>query len=489
MHGRFRLFRAAAVPQLRCTVRWRVVRLRLAPSGLTNTGGRARGPHASALLLEALRSPGRRRRGPAAPRAARCRGARWVEASTTGAAQPSSWARSQLTAVTHQRSPGTSPGNRYCGIGRAQVVADRALVLEELRGDDGADRVAAEVLGTGGAAAVAVEARHRVGAARLQIAAEHVEVGHGRQSRVVPRQTGVVDGRRCRDPPPAATVPAGRGHRHCVPHPAAAAGSRWPDPSSSASSPVNRPPASGCCSPTTASWCCPSGTATSSCTPTASRPHLRTLTPLRVDTDGRRGGRRHRAPRLGTDGDLGGISVGGRRSRDLGHGTGLRDRLGDARVPAGRRRVRAPRHHDHPRRAADRCVGAGCSSRSANPTRELELRRPGGGDVTWHVLPAGSPPGDALVDAVMSTADRAPTRGCGRPARRRRCSASGATSSRPSACRARSARVRGYWKHGRAGRRRRRLDCGARPRTSRAGRPRRLDGDATARRARPAPRW
>ena len=27
-----------------------------------------------------------------------------------------SLARSQLTAVTHQRSPGTSPGKRYCGI-------------------------------------------------------------------------------------------------------------------------------------------------------------------------------------------------------------------------------------------------------------------------------------------------------------------------------------------------------------------------------------
>ena len=41
----------------------------------------------------------------------------WVDASTIGAAAPSSWARSQLMAVTHQRSPGTRPGNRYSGIG------------------------------------------------------------------------------------------------------------------------------------------------------------------------------------------------------------------------------------------------------------------------------------------------------------------------------------------------------------------------------------
>ena len=34
----------------------------------------------------------------------------WVAARTTKAAAPSSWARSQLAAVTHQRSPGFSPG-------------------------------------------------------------------------------------------------------------------------------------------------------------------------------------------------------------------------------------------------------------------------------------------------------------------------------------------------------------------------------------------
>ena len=34
----------------------------------------------------------------------------WVEASTTWAAAPSWWARSQLAAVTHHRSPGVRPG-------------------------------------------------------------------------------------------------------------------------------------------------------------------------------------------------------------------------------------------------------------------------------------------------------------------------------------------------------------------------------------------
>ena len=49
----------------------------------------------------------------------------WVEASTTKAAAPSWWARSQLAAVTHQRSPGTSPGKRWRGIG-----VDRSLPID-----------------------------------------------------------------------------------------------------------------------------------------------------------------------------------------------------------------------------------------------------------------------------------------------------------------------------------------------------------------------
>ena len=48
----------------------------------------------------------------------------WVEASTTGAAAPSRWARSQFAAVTHHRSPGTSPGKLNWGIG-----VDRSLPI------------------------------------------------------------------------------------------------------------------------------------------------------------------------------------------------------------------------------------------------------------------------------------------------------------------------------------------------------------------------
>lgn len=40
-----------------------------------------------------------------------------MEASTTYAAAPSLCARSQFAAVTHHRSPGTSPGNWYSGRG------------------------------------------------------------------------------------------------------------------------------------------------------------------------------------------------------------------------------------------------------------------------------------------------------------------------------------------------------------------------------------
>jgi hypothetical protein len=48
----------------------------------------------------------------------------WVDASTTGAAAPSRCARSQFAAVTHHRSPGTSPGKLNCGIG-----VDRSLPM------------------------------------------------------------------------------------------------------------------------------------------------------------------------------------------------------------------------------------------------------------------------------------------------------------------------------------------------------------------------
>src|ERR1700694_3301597 len=69
-------------------------------------------------------------------------------------------------------------GEPVLGYRRRQVVADGALVLQELGGHDGADGVPAEVLGPGRAAAVAVEAGERVGAARFERAPQHVVVRH-----------------------------------------------------------------------------------------------------------------------------------------------------------------------------------------------------------------------------------------------------------------------------------------------------------------------
>ena len=72
----------------------------------------------------------------------------FVEASTTGAATPSSYACRHRAATTHQRSPGCRPGEAPLGPRCGQVVADRALVLQELGGHHRADRVQADVLGT-----------------------------------------------------------------------------------------------------------------------------------------------------------------------------------------------------------------------------------------------------------------------------------------------------------------------------------------------------
>ena len=85
-----------------------------------------------------------------------------------------------VAAVTHHRSPGPEPGEAELGPGRAEVVADPALVVEELGGDDRADGVAAPVLRSGAAASVPVEAGDGVGATRLQLAPEHVAFGHPR---------------------------------------------------------------------------------------------------------------------------------------------------------------------------------------------------------------------------------------------------------------------------------------------------------------------
>jgi NADPH-dependent ferric siderophore reductase len=85
-----------------------------------------------------------------------------------------------------------------------------------------------------------------------------------------------------------------------------------------------------------------------------------------------------------------------------------------------------------------------------DPEAELDLRVPDEVTVTWHVLPGGSPPGDALVEAVVSTSVAPDARVwvAGEAAsvqriRRHLFETLGLP-------RARCA-VRGYWKHGRAG--------------------------------------
>src|SRR5206468_10786016 len=59
-----------------------------------------------------------------------------------------------------------------------EVVPDAALMLQELGGDHGADRVAAQILRPGAAAPVAVEAGEGVGATRLQLAAQDIALVH-----------------------------------------------------------------------------------------------------------------------------------------------------------------------------------------------------------------------------------------------------------------------------------------------------------------------
>ena len=65
-----------------------------------------------------------------------------------------------------------------------------ALMLKELGGHDGADRVTATVLGTRVAAAIAVEAGQGLAAARLQSGAQHVAIDHLPQYRSPARTPG-----------------------------------------------------------------------------------------------------------------------------------------------------------------------------------------------------------------------------------------------------------------------------------------------------------
>jgi catechol 2,3-dioxygenase-like lactoylglutathione lyase family enzyme len=61
---------------------------------------------------------------------------------------------------------------------RRQIVADAALVLKELSGHHGADRVASPVFGPGVTAPITVEAGDRVGATWLQLTTDHIAITH-----------------------------------------------------------------------------------------------------------------------------------------------------------------------------------------------------------------------------------------------------------------------------------------------------------------------
>ena len=74
--------------------------------------------------------------------------------------------------------PRHQPGELVLRHGGGQVVADPALMLEELGGHHRADRVTPPVLGPGAAAAVPVEPGDRVSAARFQLPTQHIAIAH-----------------------------------------------------------------------------------------------------------------------------------------------------------------------------------------------------------------------------------------------------------------------------------------------------------------------
>jgi hypothetical protein len=72
------------------------------------------------------------------------------------------------------------------GNWRAQVVADAALVGQELGRYDRADGVAAQVIRPGAAAAITEESGYRVGTTWFQLATEHVPIAHPSSIRARP---------------------------------------------------------------------------------------------------------------------------------------------------------------------------------------------------------------------------------------------------------------------------------------------------------------
>jgi NADPH-dependent ferric siderophore reductase len=85
-----------------------------------------------------------------------------------------------------------------------------------------------------------------------------------------------------------------------------------------------------------------------------------------------------------------------------------------------------------------------------HPDGELELRGPAGMRVSWHPLPAGSAPGDALVEAVTTAPITSDTRvwAAGEAASVQRIRRHLFDTQRLPR---QQCTVRGYWKHGRAG--------------------------------------
>ena len=83
--------------------------------------------------------------------------------------------------VSCRHAPAVSrhqPRELELGNRRRQVVADAALVLEELSGHHGADRVATPVVRAGMTASITVEAGDRVGATWLQLTTDHIAITH-----------------------------------------------------------------------------------------------------------------------------------------------------------------------------------------------------------------------------------------------------------------------------------------------------------------------
>ncbi len=81
--------------------------------------------------------------------------------------------------------PRRQSGEPVLGHRSAEVIADASLVLEELPGDHGTHRVAAQVLGPGMARAVAIEAGQRVTTTGLELAPEHIPVCHSLEYRLL----------------------------------------------------------------------------------------------------------------------------------------------------------------------------------------------------------------------------------------------------------------------------------------------------------------